>query len=425
MGVGLLFFGGILVLVVLGVRLGLRRMRERQQLESMHPGEPWMWRHDWADRAVVDDSDVKPFFLWLFGLLWILMSLPPLYAFRQQAETDRVVLIFLAIFPIVGVCVLVIAAYQSLRRHKYGVSICRLQRLPIAIGATFRGEVQARVRELPESGFQVRLACIRRVVRSSGKSRSVRETVLWQDEQTVGSGAAMPSAEGMRVPVHFAIPSDAEPTDDSNPRDSILWRLEVRADVPGIDYLARFTLPVYRTADAPESDAFPEPSMPPWTPPPQVVFGLSRTGGEDVVVKSAARFADWFGYLFFLAFWYGALAFIEYMGGPIWVISVFAVFGTIVLIAVADLLVGRSKVSADRVSLTSRRSWLGIGRRHTYASNEIESIVARVGRTTGSVARYDVEARFRDGRARLIARHLMNRRDADGVAARIARAIGQ
>jgi len=423
-GVGLLFFGGILALVVWGVRIGLRRMRERQQLEAMHPGEPWFWRHDWADRAVVDDSDIKPFFLWLFGILWILMSLPALYAFHKQAETDRVVLIFLAIFPIVGVCVLIIAGYQSLRRHKYGVSLCRLQRLPIALGSTFRGEVQARLRELPESGFQVRLACIRRVVRSSGKSRSVRETVLWQDEQTVGSGAAMPSAEGMRVAVHFAIPSDAEPTDDSNPRDSVLWRLEVRANVPGIDYLARFTLPVYRTADAPESDAFPAPAMPSWTPPPQVVFSLSRTGGEDIVVKSAARIGDWFGYIFFLALWYTALAFMVYMGAPIWAAAIFAVFGTIVLIAAADLLVGRSTVSADRVSLTSRRSWFGIGRKQTYASNEIETIVARVGRTTGSVARYDVEARFRDGRARLIARHLMNRRDAEGVAARIARAVG-
>ena len=424
MGVGLLFFAGILALVVWGVRIGLRRMRERQQLEAAHPGEPWMWRHDWADRAVVDDNDIKPFFLWLFGFLWILMSLPALYVYRKQAETDRVVLIFLAIFPIVGICVLIVAAYQSLRRHKYGVSTCRLQRLPIAIGSTFRGEVQARVRELPESGFQVRIACIRRVVRSSGKSRSVRETVLWQDEQTVGSGAAMPSAEGMRVPVHFAIPRDAEPTDDSNPRDSILWRLEVRADVPGIDYLARFTLPVYRTNDAPESDAFPAPAAFAWTPPPQIVFGLSRTGGEHVVIKSFARLSDWLSYLFFLLFWYGALGFIEYMGGPIWVIAVFAVFGTIVIVAVADLLVGRSTVSADRVSLTSRRSWLGIGRNRTFASNEVESIVARVGRTTGSVARYDVEARFRDGRARLIARHLMNRRDAEGVAARISRALG-
>jgi len=424
MPIGLPILAAFLALVAFFARLSIRRLRQRRALQAQHPGEPWMWRQDWADRAIRDEAVVKPGFLWVFGLLWIAISLPVLFAFRVTADRDRTTMIFLSLFPIVGVGVFMAAAYQSLRRRKYGVSLCRLQRLPVAIGSTFRGEVQARVHDLPEHGFQVELACVRRVVHRSGKSRSVRETILWQDEQTVGSGAAMPSPDGMRVPVHFAIPRDCEPTDDSNPSDSVLWRLIVRAGVPGIDYAARFTLPVFRTADAPEADNWPARATTGWTPPPNVVFSMSRSGGEDVVVKPAVPLGDWFGYLFFIALWYSALVLVYRMGAPLWIVVLFAVFGTIVLIAAADLLVGRSAISADPQTLTARRSWLGLGRRRTFAANEVESIVTRVGTTTGARARYNIEARFRDGKARVIAKHLVNRRDADGVAARVWRALG-
>ena len=419
----LVFFAAILMLVAFLIARTLRQMRERQQLQALHPGQPWMWRRDWAEHSVHDDETVRTGFLWFFGFAWILISLPALFAFREQADRDRIMLIFLALFPIVGVCVLIVAAYQTLRRRKYGISICQLQRVPVPVGSTFRGEVQTRVHEMPPGGFQVRLSCIRRIVRGSGKSRSTRENVLWQDEQTVASGAATPSPDGMRIPVHFAIPRESEPTDDSNPRDSVLWRLEVRAEVPGIDYVARFVLPVFRTADAPESDEFAPHAATAWTPPSYVVFGLSRTGGEDIIVRPSVTFSDWFGYVFFMALWYAALALITHMGAPLWIAVLFGIFGTFVLIAAADILVGRSAISADRQTLTARRTWLGIGRTRRFAASDVEAVVTRTGRS-GSPARYNVEARFRDGKSLHIAKHLRNRRDAEGVAARVWRALG-
>jgi len=425
MGYGLLFFAAFLALMAFAARKPLLALRERHALRMQHPGEPWMWRRDWADRTVHDESAIKSGFLWVFGIVWILMSLPALFVLRGRYEFDRIVYYFILLFPIVGICVLIVAAYHTLRRRKYGVSLCRFERLPIPIGSAFRGEVQARVRDVPEGGFQVRLACIRREVRSSGKSRSVRETTLWEDAKTVGSGAAMPNPDGVRIPIHFAIPADADPTDDSNSRDSVLWRLEVRADVPGIDYATRFQLPVFRTADSPQGDVWPAEAMPAWTTPPSITFGLSRTGGEEVVIRPSVHFIDWFGYLVFIAFWFGALAFIYHLGAPLWAVSFFAVFGTIVLLAALDILAGRSRISADRQTLASRRSWLGLGRTRKFDANEVEDVVARIGQSSGSSARYNIEARFRDGRRVLIAKHLANKRDADGVAARLRRAIGR
>lgn len=421
-----IFIAAMAGLVFYAIRHQLRKLRERRELQVKHPGEPWMWRPDWADRAVRDEQSIRSGFLWVFGFLWIVMSVPAAFAMwaTQTQDRDRVLVIFLAIFPIVGVCVLLAAAYQSLRRRKYGVSLCRLNHLPVPLGSTFRGEVQARVHSMPEHGFQTRLTNVRREVRGSGRNRSTRETVLWQDEQTVGSGAAMPHPEGMRIPMQFAIPADAEPTNDTNPSDSILWRLEVRADVPGIDYIARFTLPVYRVDGAPEADYFPVHNVPAWTPPPYVALQQTRSGGEEVIVKPVAGFGDWFGYLFFIALWYGALGLVLHFGAPVWVVVFFGLFGALVIFAAADLLAGRSVITADRQALTARRGLFGIGRTRTFPASDVEEIVARIGRTTGNIARYNVEARFRSGKARHIAKNLVNRRDAEGVAERIKRALG-
>ncbi|HJQ40685.1 MAG TPA: hypothetical protein VKB93_26405 [Thermoanaerobaculia bacterium] len=420
-----IFFAALAGMAFYAIRYHLRKARERRELQIKHPGEPWMWRADWADRAVRDEQSIRGGFLWVFGFLWILMSLPVALAMWATQERDRVLLIFVAIFPIVGVLVLISAAYQTLRRRKYGVSLCRLNRLPVPLGSTFRGEVQARVHSMPEHGFQIRLTNVRREERRTGKSRSVRETVLWQDEQTVGSGAAMPHPDGMRIPLQFAIPLDAEATDDTNPRDSILWRLEVRADVPGIDYIARFALPVYRVEGAPEADYFPVHNVPAWTPPPYVAFQQTRSGGEEVIVKPVAGFGDWFGYLFFIALWYAALGFALHLGMPLWVVVFFGLFGALVMLAAADLLAGRSIISADQQALRSRRGLFGIGPTRTFPAGDVEDIVPHIGKTTGNIARYNVEAQFRDGKRRSIAKNLMSRRDADGVAERIKRALGR
>ncbi len=419
--IGLFIFFGVVALAVVVVRNAMRRATERRKLVQQHPAEPWMWRQDWADRAVRNKNSVSPAFLWMFAILWNLMTLPFIFFFRGQPER-RLELLFVALFPLAGAILIVSAVYLSLRQRKYGVSLCRIHRLPISIGGVFQGEVEARVREVPPSGFQVRLTNVRRIVSGSGKHRSVRERILWQNEQIFGSGASMPTAEGMRIPVQLAIPADAEPTDDSNSRDSILWRLQVEADVPGIDYTGSFELPVYRTADLPD-DRFKSASTP-WTPPRNITFGHTAGGEEEITVRPMRSFGDWFGYLFFVAIWFSALEFMRRFGAPLWIVILFAIFGTIVFIAVADILLGRSKIVVRRDGLIARRTWLGLGTSRSIAIDDIESIAPKTGTTQGTRALYDV-AVGRGGKRVTIARHLDTRRDADALAARITDSLAR
>ena len=416
MAIGLLVFLGFALLVFVAVRRAYRRMVERQRLVQMHPDEPWLWRQDWADRAVQSTDSVKAGFLWFFAILWNLISLPLLFAFK--AQENQLAFWFAALFPLVGVFVFIAAIYLTLRRRKYGVSVCHLQQLPVPIGGMFRGEVEARVRQMPESGFQVHLTNLQRIVRGSGKNRSVREVVLWDDEKVVGSGAAMPSPNGMRIPVQFAIPATADPTDDSNSRDSILWRLEVTADVPGIDYRGVFEIPVFRTGEVSDERFAASPS--PWTPPAYIVMD-----GDEITIRARRPIGDWIGYLGFIALWFGALEFARRFGAPLWIVLIFAAFGTVVLLAAADLLLRRTKISVTREGLISRASWLGLGGSRTIAAHDVEDVVARTGRTQGTQALYDVQAQLRSGATVFIAKHLNHRRDAEALAARITNAIGR
>ena len=409
------------ILIVLVARNAWLRHRDLQQLRQQHPEEPWMWRRDWASRTAADKGGEQAWLLWPFAVMWNLISLPALFVLRTQIEQEPMFYVFL-LFPLAGVGLLCAAIYQTLRRRKYASSLCRFDALPIPLGRTLRGEVDTRATDVPEQGFLVRLTNLRRVVKSSGKSTSVHESILWQDEQRAGAGAAMPGPNGVRVPFRFALPlHDGEPADDSNPRDRILWRLEVTGEVPGIDYRGVFELPVFTRAAGEEESIFERTPETPWTPPPTMEFGISPTGAEQVTIRSTSRLPQWLGYLVFFVFWFGALTFIERSGAPLYAVLILGAMGLLVAVWAVDFLAGVSVISADRTELRFRRSIFGT---RVVAAAEVVSIEPRIGMNSGGRALYNLEARLASGKTRTIAWHLRTRRDAEMLAQRIMKSVG-
>lgn len=410
------------LLIVLVIRKAYLRHREVKALREQHANEPWLWRGDWAARTSVDKSYEHVWMLWFFAVLWNLISLPVVFVLKNQLRRDPVQYVFF-LFPLLGAGLIVVAIYLTLRRRKYAASLCRFDALPIPLGRTLRGEVETRAMDVPEEGFLVRLTNVRRVVRSSGKSTSVQETILWQDEQRVGAGAAMPAPNGVRVPFRFTLPADeGEPADDRNPRDRIIWRLEVTGEVPGIDYRGVFELPVFgRAPEEGESTFGSAPPQTPWTPPPSMQFGISPTGAEQVTIRSSARASDWIGYVVFFTFWFGALVFMRLAGAPLFATVVFAVIGLAAAAWAVDFLLGRSVIAATRTELRFRRSIFGT---RVIPATEVVAIVPRIGTNRGGRALYNLQAQLANGRTATIAWHLESRRHAEMLAARVLRSLG-
>ncbi|HJW94275.1 MAG TPA: hypothetical protein VJ901_11725 [Thermoanaerobaculia bacterium] len=384
------------------------------ELRRRYPDRPWMWRRDWAANAINDAGMFRVGMMWVFAIIWSLISLPLLFVFpwREVRESPIAVLPFL--FPTIGAILLISVLYKSAQRWKYGASICHIDHMPIAPGHTFHGEIETRVRDMPPSGFNVRLTCMRRI--GTGKSSS--QKVEWQETQNIA--LATPSYEGAHVPFSFAIPADAATSGESY----IVWSLDAWAEVPGIDYKASFELPVYAT-EAPPEIAWPAPQIDAsqWMPDPKshITMAPTPSDGEEFHVGPATTGRA--SFLLISVIWWGVIYLMVRFRAPMIFSIIFGAIGLFIVILGIDWMIGRSVVRADRASMSIRRTWLGIGGTRTIQPRDVTAISTSIGGVQNGVALYDVIV-ICGAKKFTAAKYVSAKRDAEMIAARLRRAIG-
>jgi hypothetical protein len=243
-------FTTISVSIFAGVLVATRSAARAAALQAGAPDQPWLWRPEWSARRIPDRRSATPVVLWVVAIFWNSVTTPVLLVLIHQWQTQPkpIMLVFL-LFPLVGAGLIVGAIYTTLRRLKFGRSLCAIDRVPIEPGGSFHGEIEMRGDAVPEGGYRLLLLCVHRVTTGSGKNQSTRETPLWQTESRITAATAMRLATGgVRVPFSLTIPADARATDLRTSRDQIVWRLDASAEMPGIDYAASFELPVFTPA---------------------------------------------------------------------------------------------------------------------------------------------------------------------------------
>ena len=214
-----------------------------------HPGKPWLWREDWAHGTIKDTNKGGAIAIWVFAVLWNAISIPAAFAARPELTKGNLAALLVLLFPLIGIILLITAIYLTLRMMTFGTSTCHLERIPIAPGSTFRGDIELNIDTAPENGYRLRIASFHAVTTGSGKNRSTNERLLWDQEIVVAGSAAMRSPTSTRVPFKFTTPPDSHVTDESDSRSRFFWRLSASAAFPGVDYGAQFEVPVFRTAE--------------------------------------------------------------------------------------------------------------------------------------------------------------------------------
>ena len=243
---------GLLGLVFSGIGAGMhfgfrqqaaraKRLAERQQL---FPEEPWRWREDWADGPITDTMRQQMIASWFVAILWNAIALPStVLGIREALRTGEPALWFVTIFGLVGLGLLVSAILQTMRYRRFGVSALELETFPGFLGGTLAGRIRASLdlHEVPR--IPIMLRCIRQVVTGTGKHRSTREEVLWEDQIDV----VRTFREGASTLIHFTfrLPAGGMPSAPLPATDQVIWRLEAHAEVPGVDYHAIFEVPVF------------------------------------------------------------------------------------------------------------------------------------------------------------------------------------
>ena len=420
-----LTFGGVGIGGIVVVLRGRRDAEAALSREALHPDAPWLWREDWAARRITDTSAVEMGFAWAFAILWNLVSGPAAVVGVRAAlrEGNRAAMIAL-LFPAVGLGLLVWALRITIRRRRYGTSVLELATLPAVVGHALEGTLRTPAGLRPPEGFRVVLSCIRRVTSGSGRNRSTSERILWQEEHRTGAG-------GTGVPVAFAIPADAAPSEPVRGDDRTLWRLEVSAEVPGVDYAAGFEVPVFRTAESTlprtetEQAVAAQAAVPAdYRQPAASRILVSQTRrGTEIYFPPARNPGMAASLTVFTLIWAAAIWATIAFDAPLIFPIVFGGFGVLLVFLVIDQWVSVARVTADRAGVTIAKGWLVARREQTLPAAEVAEVTTKIGSQAGRTAYYDVTIVTTAGKRVTAGGGIPDKREAEWLAATVQAAL--
>ncbi|MGH7534249.1 MAG: hypothetical protein ACREMG_01550, partial [Gemmatimonadales bacterium] len=401
-----LTFSGIGIGGMVAALMGRGKLAEQESLEARNPDQPWLWRADWAAGRIDDSNRKTRVGAWLFTTFWNLVSIPgAVVGVRESVEKGNHVGLIALLFPVIGIGLLTWAIRNTARHRKFGVSRFELATRPGVIGHALAGTVRTSVTLLPPEGFKLTLSGIRRVTSGSRDDRSTTETVLFQDERRV-------RGDGRSIPVVFPLPADVQPSDQSNSNNTVLWRLEVEAAVPGIDYASSFEVPVFRTADsekprtAGEEAALKDPQAPAvyQQPAESPITVTSTLRGTEIFFPAARNPGAALGLTAFLLIWSGGIWASIHFGAPMIFPIVFGLFWVLLFFGALELWLGVSRVTADRDGVTIATGYLAPLRERIVSAPEIGEVTTRIGMQSGRTPYYDVILVRKIGRPVTVAR---------------------
>jgi hypothetical protein len=233
------------------------------------------------------------------------------------------------------------------------------------------------------------------------------------------------------IPVAFRLPADAQACDDTNSSNRVLWRLQLVARVPGVDYEAQFEVPVFRT---PGSDQPLSPEEEQITQDPLAgaayeqradsrIVVTSNRRGTEVLFPAARNPGAAISLTFFLLIWLGCIGLQLHFGAPLIFPIVTGLIGVLILMGVLDLWLAVSRVTVDAGILTWATGYLFPGRERTLHGSEIAAVVAVIGMQAGTTVYYDVAVVRKNGKKVKVGRSVRDKREAEWLAGTIRKAI--
>lgn len=424
---GVLFGGAGLGMVGAGL-YGSRKEKRHQELEAAYPDEPWLRNEDWSEGRIRSSTKAAFITAAVFASVWNLISMPVLvFAHEQIFDPDNRIALVALLFPAIGIGLFVWAVRSFVRWRKFGESTLELQTIPGVIGGPLEGTIRTSVDIRPEAGFDVTLSSIHRYRSGSGKNRSTHEKVLWQKSYRVALDRS-----GAGIPIAFEVPYACEATDDGDSDNQRIWKLDVKADVVGVDYHVEFEVPVFRTEHS--SALAPEPSdevEPPFRVDVPLTERLRKSGarvehllsGKRFVFPMARHVGAAAGLTLFFVVWTAISAGLWYSDAPRLFPWVFGLFDVLILLGVVDMWFFSSRIEVQQGILIFAAGLFG-GRRRELSRADIEKIAPKTGMQSGNKLFYQLEILERGGKSHVAAKRLADLDTAERLAAEIEIILG-
>lgn len=379
---------------------------------------------------IEDSSRAAVVAAWGFAAAWNALAWPAaIFALRDVRDWR---LAAVAVFPLAGAGLLVAAVRATLHYRRFGRSVLELGAGPGIVGRGLTADLLIPVALPPGATLTAALRRVERTTSGSGRNRRTTESIRWE-ERAVASGRT--DGRSTRVPLAFRIPA-GEPPGDAAPsgRSRVLWRLDVEADVPGVDYRVRFDVPVTSppagvTLDALDAGtagallpAVPDPAG--YRQPRESRIEVSSTmRGTEIVLPAARNPGAAVGLTIMLAIWCGAIAVLVATGAPLFFPIVFGAFGLILLAGVLRLWLGVTRVEVERGRVSVTSGLLGGGRTRVIAASDVADVTVAIGMQAGSTPYYDVRIVRTNRRKVTAAPAVRDKREAEWLAHLIREAL--
>jgi len=251
--------------------------------------------------------------------------------------------------------------------------------------------------------------------------------VLWQQSYRVGLDRS-----GAGIPIAFHVPYECEPTDGTDSDSQHLWKLEVTADVFGVDYHAEFEVPVFRTEHSSREAPPPaEAASAPSRVDVPLADRLQKAGARAELMPSGKRFVfpmarnlgTALGLTIFFTVWSGIVYFLWQSDAPRLFPWVFGIFDVLLFFGVLDVWFYASSIEVRPGTLSVASGLFG-GIRHELSRTDIANVAPKRGMQSGNKLFYQLEIHERDGKTRTVAKRLPDLDTAERLAREIVNILG-
>jgi len=427
-----LLFGGV-GFGLIGATFWVRKRRGREEKhQQSQPDQPWLWREDWA-RGVVRSTRWKPVIVMgVFALFWnaISWTVGGLFLFGGKDFPLWVSAICLG-FPAIGLCMIGYTAYLIARASRWGASEFELATLPGTIGGRLAGVIHAPAGLTGAESFLLTLTCFEKKTRTTSDGTETYQEPVWQADKTIVRTLAADRTNKTVIPVSFYVPYDCHPTDQTA---GYSWKLQAQAEVPGIDFLADFEVPVFKTSESSRDPPPDDELLTEYEAPETFEAALARSKGRvlsqtpsrcEVVFPMARNLGLAFGATVFAAMWTGISIGLLYSDAPLIFRIVFPASDLLILWMVAWFWLESVSLSFGRDGLEVQGGILGLGKRYRFERDEIKSIVAEAsGTRSGNTVYQQVALKALSGDSRKLVGGITRRADAETLATKIGETLG-
>lgn len=224
-------------------RFRLHELQKEAEREASaeQAGELWRQKKKWRTSRIRSEAKSITLAVWIFAILWCGVSSPILFFLKSELHSGNYLAIIGLIFPLIGIFLLAKAIAMSREYRRFGIVEYCMDPYPGEIGGTVGGSMEIRNVQEAGAGFRVKLECVFSHESGSSGDKSRFETIRWAKEGRAGA-ARIPG--GVRLAFRFDVPRDLPESDVSQTGDYNYWRLQVTADLPGVDLNRTYIIPV-------------------------------------------------------------------------------------------------------------------------------------------------------------------------------------